>query len=302
MRTGSIGLGAASICALGICLGAAAAAAPPQPAPDIDGLISRVGERVAEMYRRAQKVICLERSTVQPIRANWSIDGMARTVESELRVELSGTDPGQVLDAKIVREVRRINGREPRGRDLKDRSGCTDPNPLSPEPLEFLLPAHRSDYEFRSMRRDREFDRDALSIAFRTTNRRSRAELIRDERGHDDCFDWTGPIARSGRVWVDAVTYDVLKVESHLEGPVDIRVPDRLQREYNFAPWVVLDRDDLTLHYRPVPFHDPEEVLLLPDRIESLTVLRSDLQSIRRTDLFSDYRRFLIEGHVKRGR
>ena len=41
------------------------------------------------------------------------------------------------------RELRRVNGRAPRERDKKDRSGCTDLNPLSPEPLAFLLPARR---------------------------------------------------------------------------------------------------------------------------------------------------------------
>jgi hypothetical protein len=60
----------------------------------------------------------------------------------------------------------------------------------------------------------------------------------------------------------------------------------------------VIDRDDLTLHYEPVRFRDPDEVILLPSSIESLTILRSDLQSARRTDRYSDYRRFLTSGRV----
>ena len=59
---------------------------------DLQALIARVGARVADYYRRAHSVICLETSTVQPIRPNWSPEGLPRTVESELRVDLEATD------------------------------------------------------------------------------------------------------------------------------------------------------------------------------------------------------------------
>ena len=91
--------------------------------------------------------------------------------------------------------------------------------------LAFLLPSHRDEYRFTSMRDGREKDRAALVIDFMSANRTSRPELIEDERGHDDCFDWSGPVATRGRVWVDANTHDVLRVERRNEGPVDVRVP-----------------------------------------------------------------------------
>ena len=234
---------------------------------------------------------------MQPITSNWMPDGFSRTVESELRVEFEANGDTQST-AKMVREVRRINGRAPGERDKKDRNGCTDPNPLSPEPLAFLLPAQRDDYRFTSLRAGREKDRAALVIDFMSTNRTSRPELVEDERGHDDCFDWSGPVATRGRVWVDATTHEVLRVDRRLHGPVDVRVPLTLQRRYHFTPWIVLDRDDQTLRYKAVAFRDPDEVMLLPESIESMTVLRSGLQSIRRTDRYSSYRRFLTEGRV----
>ena len=49
-------------------------------------IIGRVGERVLEYYQRAQRLMCLERSTVLPIDARWNPQGMARTVDSELRM------------------------------------------------------------------------------------------------------------------------------------------------------------------------------------------------------------------------
>ena len=273
--------------------------AAPQAPRDIEAVMTRVGERVAEYSRRACHVICVEQSTVQPIQGNWAPDGFSRTVESELRVEFdAAADGDEPANAKVIRDVRRINGRAPRERDKKDRTGCTDPNPMSPEPLAFLLPSRRDEYRFTSLRDGKEKDRAALVIDFQSTNRTSKPELIEDERGHDDCFDWAGPIATRGRVWVDAATHDVLRVDRGLHGPVDVRVPSQLQRRYSFGPWVVLERDDLSLRYKAVAFTDPDEIILLPESIESVTMLRGGLQSIRRTEKFSGYRRFLTTARL----
>jgi hypothetical protein len=267
-----------------------------------DTLMAHVGARIGDYYRRAQTVICLEQSTVQPIQSNWSLDGFARTVESDLRVDFEAGDGDRLVKASVIREIRRINGRAPRERDLKDRAGCTDPNPLSPEPLDFLLPAHREKYRFTSVRDGREKDRAALIVEFESVIRKSQPELIEDERGHDDCFDWSGPMATRGRVWVDAITHDVIRVDRRLPGPVDVRVPWPLQRRYLFNPWITLERDDQTLRYTTVTFRDPDEVMLLPESIESVTVVRSALQSVRRTETFSGYRRFLTAGRIVKDR
>lgn len=270
--------------------------------PDAAALAAEVGERVIAYYRRAQQLVCVERSTVIPIGSDWNEQGFARTVESELRIEIEDADGDGLPSVQAVREIRRINGRAPRERDRTDRSGCTDPTPLSPEPLEFLLPGHRDEYRFTAIRDGRERDRAALIIDFASAQRTSRPELIEDEYGHDDCFDWKGPVAIAGRLWVDAATHDVLRLERRAAGPTDVRVPWPLQRKYHFNTWLTLDRDDLTLRYKAIAFSDPNEVALLPESIESMTVFRGGLQSIRRTQTFTDYRRFLTNSRftVKR--
>lgn len=265
---------------------------------DVGALMSQIAQRVSGYYERAHSVICLERATVQPIGTNWTPEGMARTVESDLRVEYEGENGLPLPEAKVTRDIRRINGRAPRERDLKDRSGCTDPNPLSSEPLSFLLPAHRDEYRFTSVRDGKEKDRAALIIDFMSADRTSKPELIEDERGHDDCFDWLGPVAIKGRVWVDAITHDVLRVDRHIGGPVTVKVSWHLQRRYNFEPWVALDRDDVTMRYRTVAFTDPDEVILMPESVESMTVVRGGLQSVRRVETYTNYRRFLTAGRV----
>jgi hypothetical protein len=275
---------------------AAMTAAGAQAQPHVDELLVRVGERVAEFYKRARNVICIETSRVQPVDFNNSPEGFVRTVESELHIEAdSGQAPGE---AAIVRKVRKVNGRVPREKDQKDRAGCTDPNPLSSEPLAFLLPAHRAEYQFRTAGIAKDRNRTALMIDFASVDRRSNPELIEDPSGHDDCFDWSGHIASRGRIWVDAGNYDVIRVERGLGGPVDVKIPALIQRRHHLASWVVIARDDVTIRYKTVAFSDPDEVLLLPESIDSFTVVRGGLQSTRRNQTFSDYRRFVTGGRV----
>ena len=282
--------------ALALALAAMTAAGAQQPQPNVEELLVRVGERVAEFYKRAKNVICIETSTVRPVDfSNWQ-EVFGRTVESELHFEAdSGQTPGEVA---IVRKVRKVNGRAPREKDTKDRAGCTDPNPLSPEPLAFLVPAHRSEYQFRTAGMTKDRNRTALMIDFASVDRRSNPELIEDPGGHDDCFDWSGHIASRGRIWVDARNYDVVRVERGLRGPVDVRVPALIQRRHQLASWVVIVRDDVTIRYKTVAFSDPDEVLLLPESIDSFTVVRGGLESTRRNQRFSDYRRFVTGGRV----
>jgi hypothetical protein len=59
---------------------------------DARAIVARIGERVLEYYQRAQRLVCVERSTVLPIDTRWNPDGMSRTVHSELRVERDAAD------------------------------------------------------------------------------------------------------------------------------------------------------------------------------------------------------------------
>ena len=135
-------------------------------------------------------------------------------------------------------------------------------------------------------------------IDFSSLDRRSNAELIEDPNGHDDCFDWSGHLAAKGRIWVDAGTYNVIRVERGLRGPVDVKVPAQIQRRQSLDSWIVIVRDDVTIRYKTVAFDDPDEVLLLPESIDSLTLVRGGLESTRRNQTFSEYKRFVTGGRV----
>jgi hypothetical protein len=272
----------------------ATAASSAQTSSNVGDVLARVGDRIAEYYKRAQTVICVETYSVQPIGRDWGSAGLARVTESELRVELEATDGDGSGDAKVVRELRKVNGRVPRERDKKGRDGCTDMNPLSPEPLSFLLPARREEYHFVAVAAGKGRDTKSLVIDFRTAAPRTKIELIEDKLGRPDCFDFTGTLPKKGRVWVDAATYDVLRVEEQTIGPVDVRVPFPLQRKYMpLDDPVVVEREDMSIRYKKVTFRDPDEDVLLPESIVQLIVVRGGLQSTRRTHSFTDYRRFV---------
>jgi hypothetical protein len=269
-----------------------------QPAGDLETVLARVGEKISDYYKRVQNVICIEKYTVQPIGRDYGPDGFARVTESELRVETDSNDGDGGGEAKIVRVLRKVNGRMPREKDKKDSGRCTDPNPLSPEPLSFLLPAHRAEYTFALVGMGKGKDRDSLLVDFKSIPTKSRPELIQSEKGLDDCFSAVGEIPTKGRVWINANTYDVTKVEEHLiGGPVDLRIADGLRRKKNLDQ-IAIERFDITLRFKRVVFHEPDEEMLLPESIDNLIAWRGGMQSSRRIQTFSEYRRFLTGGRV----
>jgi len=61
---------------------------------------------------------------------------------------------------------------------------------------------------------------------------------------------------------------------------------------------VVIMREDTTIRYRTVTFSDPDEVLLLPESIDTLSVVSGGLQSTRRSQTYSGYKRFVGDSRV----
>jgi hypothetical protein len=268
-----------------------------QAAPDIDALLARVGERLAEYYERAQNIICIEKSTAQPIRNDFSPIGFAQVVESELHIESDASAEGDgVKNPSFVRELRKINGRVPHEKDKKDRSRCGDPNPLSMEPLAFLLPANREGYRFALAGAGKGKDSHSFLIDY-TVTEHGTPELRENAEGIEECYGLSFPATIKGRVWVDDSTYEILRVEQHITGPVDIRVSFAQQRKHNLPDFIVVERWDTVMHYKVVPFRDPDEKLLLPDSIETTSIVRG-LESRRRRQQYSEYRRFTTGARV----
>jgi len=232
---------------------------------------------------------------VLDIRHDFSPDGFSRVTEYELHVEPDGDG---TAGGNIVRELVKINGKAPKATDRKDRNGCTDSNPVSPEPLAFLLDANRGEYRFTSAGLGKGKDRNTLLIDFASARPEGDGKLVEDPNGHPDCYSFSIPVTVKGRLWVDAETFDVLRLEQHIAGPGDIRVPPDQQRKHNLPDRIIIERHDTTIRYNRISFKDPEETLILPQSIDTVIVIRNGLQSVRKRQEFSEYRRFLTGGRI----
>lgn len=279
---------------------AVATAATPQssPAVDLGAVLTRVGERVADYFARAQSLICRETIRVQKITPNFSSDGSsARQLIYDLRVAWEPAPDGDGLpEAKVLREIVSINGRVPRA---KDKPRCFDPLSISPEPLGMLLPGRQQDYTFTWAGLGKLDGRSAAMVDYRSRQTGKPAVSQREDTGQDeDCLSVDMPGKYRGRVWIDQETGDVLRLDEWLIGMVDFDVPlENRWRSPSRA--ITLERDDTSIRYRRVSFQNPEESLMLPASIDSVTIYRnSSAQSLRRTQRFSDYRRFVTEGRI----
>jgi hypothetical protein len=281
--------------ALPLVAAVTAGAAAQQPSPDLDILLTRIGERVERYYQRAQNLICTERVIAQPVGTDSSPAGFARVLEYELHVESdAGTDSGSPKDVKVVRDLRRINGRAVK--TVPDRRDCFDPNPLSPEPLAFLLAANRKDYAFSWAGFGKGRDKNLMLIDYRPLET-GKPQLVETPDAKPGCFSVSMPGGTRGRIWVEVETDEVVRMEEHLAHPVDVPVAYDQQRKHGLPDQLVIDRYDYQIRYKPVTFDDPKETLLLPESIDMLAMFRG-AQSHRKRQVFSDYKRFMTAGRI----
>jgi hypothetical protein len=186
-----------------------------------------------------------------------------------------------------------VNGRRPKASDLE---GCFDPESHEEEPLTFLLPDNQHEYQFTSIGPGKGKDKSALVIEY-VHPEHGEPTFKEDAKKRPECLQFTLPYTTKGRVWVDASTFDVLRVEEELAHRVDVRIPYKYQRQYGMIDWISIDRYLTTTKYAVVRFSDPDESLLLPTSIDHITIGRGGV-SHRNTQQFVDYRRFLTGGRI----
>jgi hypothetical protein len=282
-----------SLCAAvvtGLAVGVSAAAQGTPPG-SLDAFLARVGAHVEEYYARAQSIVCLETVRVQALKPDLLSDGFPRRLEYELRVAWDPPDePGTFPDPSVVRRLLSVGGHAP---DPKDDDKCMDPPEVTPEPLSMLLPAHRAEYVFKAAGTGRTDGRDAVIIDFRSAEKGKPEVTWKGE-----CVSVSLPGRAAGRLWVDAETDDVIRLDQRLTGQFDFRVPPE-HALFGSAADMVIERSDSSIHYGTVTFTDPDETLMLPKSIEKLQVVRgAGVPRARITQTFSGYRRFLTDAHI----
>ena len=254
------------------------------------GLMAAVGAYVQRCYTSAQRVVARETVTLQPLRPDLSPDGFARRLEYELHVDWTPGPDGQPGEAEVHRTLLKVSGRAPRP---KDEPGCSDPRAVSPEPLAMLLPARQAEFTFTGARPGK-----AGGRAVRIVNYRSTARGEPSVTWTDDCVSIDLPGRSVGQIWADPETGEVLRLDEHLVGTFEIRVPAAQQRK-GASPTMTLERSDTSIRYKPVRFHEPDETVLMPSEVDSVLVVRNGgTPHLRIRQVFADYRRFLVEGRI----
>jgi hypothetical protein len=281
--------------ALPFALSAALSAEPAQGV-DVGELLQRAGARVTDFFTRAQSIMCLEKVSLQRLDMGFGAEGPSRLVESELRVswEPSPEDPTP-KEARTVRQVLRVNGGQPRKKDLNN---CTTPEQQTsePQPLSILLPAQRGDYTFTFDRLETLDGRNAIVLAYRET-RKVTVDVSLVE-GKEDCLSFDIEGGMRGKIWIDAETHDVLRLDKNLGGLVEIPLPRLIVRRGGRAHWT-MERWDESIRFKRVTFQDPEETLVLPVSSTILQITRgAGTPRLRTSTQYLAYRRFMTGARV----
>jgi hypothetical protein len=253
--------------------------------------LAQVGRGVQDYFARAQSIVCKETVRLQPLRHDLMPEGPGRRLVYELRVAWEPASGG-APQASVLRELVTVDGRPPRPRD---EPGCMDPKPVSPEPLSMLLPERQREFAFTLVGPGRVDRRAAFVLDYRSI-----LSTAPEVTWRDNCVNIDLPGLMRGRVWADAVTGQVLRLDERVTKTFEFPVPKRLLRG-TLPDRMAVERADSSIRYKPVAFEDPNETVMLPSSIETLTIVRNaGMPRYRTTQVFTDYRRFLTGGRIVR--
>lgn len=266
------------------------------PSIDIGGVMQRAGERVTEYFARAQRIMCLEKVSLQKLGSGFGADGPARMVESELRLSWEPSEENPTpTEAHTLREVVRVNGGKPR---KKDWDNCTTPEQQASEeqPLSILLPQQREKHAFSYDKHEIVDGRPAIVVAYRETRKPTvEVSLIAD---NENCISFDIQGGMRGRIWIDLETHDVLRMDTGLIGLVDIPLPRKAMRPGGDSRWT-MERWDRSIRFKRVSFEDPQETMVLPVTSTTLQVTRgSGTPRLRTSTQYQSYRRFITGARI----
>ena len=284
-------LGSIGLVAGWLTLAAAAQTPPAGAGPELASTLAKATARVENFFTRAQSLVCTETVHVQPLNYGLSGDGVGRTVESELRLSWdSGSDGEGAAEAQTHRRVLKVNGRSRRD---KDKAQCTtaERHDTETQPLSMLLDGQREKYTFALSKAAKLDGRAAITVEF--TERRKAMADVRINEDDENCLTYQVDGGVRGRIWIDAESFDVLRLDQHLSY-IELRLPEKLLRRAGGLPGAMIERYDTTTRFKRVTFNEPDEQLVLPTSSSHLFVTRgTNAVRMRTTTSYSGYKRFL---------
>lgn len=267
---------------VGVVLTITSAARGPQDEGALTAL-NRVSSRLAQYYERAERLVALEDVTVIQLGADFLSTRPADRYQFEHRIEREAAVDGAPPAIKLSRELLTINGRPPRPNRERDCIAID-----SEDPLVDLLAEHRDEFTFNFGGTGHVDGRVANIFEFRSIGKVTSTIEV-----EDDCAQYDFQHGRRGRVWTDQQTDDVLRYDAGLVGKIDFRSPWNYERRGG-PLWMTLERYDETIRFKKVTFTEPDEELLLPASIETMSVFKAgSVSRTRSVQTFTKYRRFL---------
>lgn len=206
-------------------------------------------------------------------------------------------------DETYARGVRRLKSEDGRaaepGKPYVQRrhkcGGALNPADSYADPLTFLLPRNRARFEFSDGGEAVIDGRAARVVRFVP---RGQGAARAESKG--DCVRAVVP--SEGRVWADAESGDVLRLEWRITEPYEFETPRTMKiGGLRFGPKRRLryERMETLTRFRRVEFKDPAGTLLLPASAETLRVIEGARRPrVRTTQTFTDYRRFVSDVKV----
>jgi hypothetical protein len=265
-------------------LSAVGAQGPAPASADAVTLLDSVGERLESYYERLTTIVCTETVRQQELKTDMKPRGKAREFVYDLIVT---REPATALDShprvKAERQIRSRNGKAVKGGETP---ACTDPQPTYTDPLTFLMKENRAGYRFTPI------VGPSLVLQFAQVDAPQVKVFWKD-----DCFSADGGRVE-GQLLIDPATRDIVQLQQHLAEPFDI--PRRKAPTVPLMfPFHTVEKLETTVKFRRVPFTDPEEVLLLPESIESVQIVsHADIPRLKTTQRFTNFRRFVTRGKI----
>jgi len=265
----------------------------PEPTPAKDERLERILEKVGEGVEKYQaelfRIAFTETLTQEELREDMTPKKSKEHVFDTIVAREALSEDEDDYYPKIVRRIRTIDGKPAKRAKRLDAAAFT-----SVSSLVFLLPQHRKDFQF-TLEGEEQFE----------GRRAYRIRMLRPGEGPPR-VEWKKRLVGYSFIvfaptmnffWVDAESFDVLRIESHLEAPFEFEGP----RVISTGPFGRLGpknkfryaRYDYAASFRRVQLKDREETRLVPDTVEVVAVIEgAGHPRTRRATRFDDYKRF----------
>jgi hypothetical protein len=257
------------------------------PPVQLAEVLQRAGARVQRYTGNILSVVCTEVTKQQELESDLKT---AKNKPADLVYDfiiLPPERPG--LSIREMRELKLVNGKPAQ---KKTRASFPDGTAYTTS-IVMLLPENQTRYTFSDAGKADLDGREVLIVDFMPA--KLEASIVK----------WNGPFfsfrfQTKGRIWIDPSTYDVLRMDTHMIEPFEIKSPTVIRkggfvrfgprRKFRIESW------DVSIRFRATSLQDLTEPIVLPETAESLRIIQgSRIPRLRTTHSFKDYRRFTSE-------